>query len=134
MDEIVRTEKLSRRRPHSHGAVWNYLSRRMGVDQLHKIRGSQFAKAESYLCEWLGRLKFQSWGKDKRQWRRERYDYIFSKVKGAGFTRQQLNNIILQKFRKWSIDELNREELIKLSDWAIELEKGECIGVAGGRA
>lgn len=115
VEKIVESEKTAKRRPSSYGAVWNALNRRMGVTYYREIPDTEFERARTYLEQWLGRVKRLLRRADPEEWRRERYKAIFARAtKNWGFTKAQVDDLILARFGKSSIRDLSQQQLEQL--------------------
>ena len=80
--EVVRLEGLLKREPKGFAAVWNALDKKCHVSSYHLILNTDFAKAEKYLREWIGRLSSAKSAHTKDPgWRNRKFSYIFTNVK-----------------------------------------------------
>lgn len=120
VDKVVETEQLAKKKPSTYPAVWNALNRRMGVTYYREIPEWRFEEAVVFLEQWLGRLKRRRWV-DPEAWRKEMYAAVFAKTKMVGYSKVQVDNMILERFGRESIRDLNRSELQRLNEWANRL-------------
>jgi transcriptional regulator with XRE-family HTH domain len=120
VDKVVEREQLAKKRPSTYAAVWNSLNRRMGVTYYREIRLEHFELAEAFLRAWLGRLGRLSWP-DKDVWRKERYKAIFAKAKAVGYSKDQVDNLIFERFEKSTIRDLTKKELDRFYDFIMKL-------------
>lgn len=80
--EVVRLESLIKREPKGFAAVWNALDKKCQVSSYHLILNTDFAKAEKFLREWIGRLSSAKSAHSKDPgWRNRKFSYIFTNVK-----------------------------------------------------
>lgn len=121
---IVELEVKVKLKPKTYGAVWNALNRKMGVTYYREIKQWQFEAAEGYLSQWIGRLKRPLQKTDNEKWRKDRYKAIFMASKNQmGWTKESVDALILEKFKKDSIRFLDATELEKLYGMIMNMKR-----------
>lgn len=76
--EVVALEAQQKKAPKSFRSVWGALNAHCGVTAYRLIAIADFAKAEKYLRQWIGRLNSMASAPlaDEDAWRKGRYAYI----------------------------------------------------------
>lgn len=81
VDDIVKAE-IIKRTPKTHATVWSALNKKLRAPSYHLIRAVDYARAETYLRQWIGRLSAAKSAPSKIQdWRKRKYAYIHTNVK-----------------------------------------------------
>ena len=115
VSKVVDLEKKVKKKPKTYGAVWNALNRKMGVTYYREIKHSSFGLAELYLTQWIGRLKKGMKRTDADAWRKDKYAAIFAAARNnLGWSKEDLDGYIYERFKKESIRDLTKTELQKL--------------------
>ncbi|QOF67412.1 ORF6C domain-containing protein [Actinobacillus sp. GY-402] len=113
--EIVETEKQIKKAPKSFQAVWASLNKHCGVVTYRQIPKESYAKAETYLRKWLGRLTSAKSAPKKlgNPWRNKKYAYIHTNVKQFNLE-LWLRAYIQDRYAAESLTELDDEQLQKV--------------------
>lgn len=115
VNKIVEIEKETKKKPKTHGAIWNALHRKLGVTYLREIKRDQYSLAEAYLMQWIGRIKKGLKRTDAEAWRKDKQAAIFAAARNnLGWTKEALDGYIYERFKKESIRDLTKTELQKL--------------------
>lgn len=110
VDKVVETEKRLKQSPRSHQSVWAALNSHCGVPQYRLTRAEDFAKAQKYLHQWIGRLDSMATApvKDGDAWRKRKYAYIKINSKDDP---EAVTRYIARNFKAASITELDNAQL-----------------------
>lgn len=112
VDEVVRLEKLTSRKPAGYPAVWPALNRHCEATAYKLIRADRFEKAIKYLQEWTGRLRSASSAPKKDpDWRKNRFRAIHARAHGQ---EDRLNALLTKKYSTSSMSELADDDLDSL--------------------
>lgn len=115
VNKIVEIERETKKKPKTHGAIWNALHRKLGVTYLREIKRDQYDLAEAYLMQWLGRIKRGLKRTDADEWRKMTQSAIFAAARNQlGWTKDALDSYIYERFKKESIRDLTKKELQSL--------------------
>jgi len=110
VDKVVETEKRLKQKPRGHRSVWGALNAHCGVPQYRLIRSGDFAKAQKYLHQWVGRLDSMATApvKDGDAWRKRKYAYIKINSKDDP---ECVNRYVAKNFGGASLTELDNNQL-----------------------
>lgn len=110
VDKVVETEQRLKQKPRGHRSVWGALNAHCSVPQYRLIRSEDFAKAQKYLHQWIGRLDSMASApvKDGDAWRKRKYAYIKINSKNDP---EAVNRYIAKNFGATSISDLDNQQL-----------------------
>lgn len=81
VNDIVKAEAV-RRKPKTHASVWAALNAKFRTTSYHLIRAEDYARAETWLRQWVGRLSSMKSAPAKLpDWRKRKYSYIHTNVR-----------------------------------------------------
>jgi len=110
VDDIVKAEAL-RRHPKTHAAVWKALNAKVKTPSYHLIRAEDYARAETFLRQWIGRLSaMKSAPKKLPDWRKRKYAYIHTSVKQMGAA-ARLEALLADRYGVESLKNLSDTDL-----------------------
>ncbi len=112
VDDVVDKERVLKKSPKTHAAVWAALNRHCGVTTYALIKKDDFEKARKYLHMWLGRLNSSPSAsvKDGEAWRKSRYSFIKVNSKSEEDA-AALKAYMARKYKAESLTELSNDEL-----------------------
>ncbi len=110
--EVIRLEKIVRRRPATFAAVWGAVNKHCGVPQYRLIRQADFEKARKYLYSWIGRLSSTPSAAKKapEDIRKRRTAYIQTNMKKLN-CEDRVRDYAFRKFGTASLSRLDMDEL-----------------------
>lgn len=110
VDKVVETEQRLKQKPRGHRSVWGALNAHCSVPQYRLIRAEDFAKAQKYLHQWIGRLDSMASApvKDGDAWRKRKYAYIKINCKDDTAA---IDRYIAKNFKVSSLTELDNDQL-----------------------
>lgn len=127
VNEIVDLESKVKNKPKSHQGVWGAVKRKFKVTYYREIPSSRYLEAESYLLSWKGRLiSTKTYVKNEPdEWRKQKYKSIFAIAKTIGMSKDDVDNLIIERHGKESIRELDQKELQSLYLYFHRMKKGK---------
>jgi transcriptional regulator with XRE-family HTH domain len=112
VNDIVVIEQKVKKKPKTHGAIWNALNRKMGVTYYREIKQDRFEEARSYLRIWIGRITRGLERSDNEQWRDRKYKSIYAMAtKELGWKKEDVHNYTYGKYQKEGLSNLTDKEL-----------------------
>lgn len=110
---IVGLEKILKKRPRTHQAVWLFLNRKMGVPRYRLIPYDKFEEAENFLRKEIGRLNSMRSAHTKNpDWRNSRYRFIHVNCK---------KHDLYGRMREYLLNNHGVESIKALTDDKLEL-------------
>jgi hypothetical protein len=110
VEQVVTTEQKLKQTPKGQRTVWSALNAHCGVPSYRLIKLEDFAKAQKYLHQWLGRLSSMATApvKDGDAWRKRKYAYIKINSKNDP---DIVDRYIARNFQASSLSDLSNDEL-----------------------
>lgn len=110
VDKVAETELRLKAKPRGHRSIWAALNAHCGVPQYRLIKAEDFAKAQKYLHQWIGRLDSMASApvKDGDAWRKRKYAYIKINSKDDP---DAVARYIARNFKATSLTELDNNQL-----------------------
>lgn len=110
VEKVAETEQRLKQKPRTRQAIWGSLNAHCGVPKYRLIRAEDFAKAQKYLHQWVGRLDSMASApvKDGDAWRKRKYAFIKGNSKDDA---DALDRYIAKNFGASSLTELDNDQL-----------------------
>jgi len=110
--EIVELETKIKKKPNSYRSVWAALNAYCKVTKYRLILLTDYAKAEKYLYQWMGRLNSMASAPvaDNDTWRKRRYAYIKINTRND---EAWLKAYLRKNFKTESLSDISDDELDK---------------------
>lgn len=111
--DIYEIEAKLKKKPKAMGAIWSSLNAKLKVPSYRLIPFEDFAKAEKYLSQWIGRLNAMKSAPvvDGDAWRKRYYAYIKANSKHEP---EVLAAYLLRIFNVTSLTQLDNDELTRV--------------------
>ncbi len=111
-DEIIRLEKIAKRKPATYQRVWTSLNKKCGVATMRMIPIEKFDLAEKYFLSWIARLTDTATVKKKDidGVRLKRLKYIHVNMRRLNIE-DKVRAYMRKKFKTDSLKELTQEEM-----------------------
>ncbi len=108
--DVVEFEEKLKQKPKSFKSVWASLNAHMKVSRYRLIPLEDFAKAEKYLLQWIGRLNSMKTApvEDGDSWRKRKYAYIKINSKND---QDALAAYLKRNFQASSLTDLSNDQL-----------------------
>lgn len=111
--DIADLEKILKKRPRTHQAIWIFLNRKMGVSAYRLIPCDKFDEAEKILRKEIGRLNSMRSAHTKNpDWRNSRYRFIHANCK---------KHDLYDRMREYLLNNHGVESIKALTDDKLEL-------------
>lgn len=109
--DIVDLEKILKKRPRTHQAVWLFLNRKIGVPRYRLIPYDKFPEAEKILRKEIGRLNSMRSAPTKNpDWRNSKYRFIHANCKKYNLY-ERMREYILKNHGVESTKDLTDDQL-----------------------